>query len=176
MCSVGHEDQGNQCFPTLSIDYKSISMVLSQSISPYLCLPPPVGSVYFSIEVFRWRIAVEATQRGVNNMLGIDWLPHQASHAFDDLSTPVFDSALVIVMPSHILENVQLPHPKSQIIWHARHELLEAIPVFEASEMQSGVFFIQHLFILPLYAYLLDPTLDMIVLYMGCKRVVGVIL
>jgi len=62
--------------------------------------------VHFSLEAFRWHIAVKATLRGVNMMLGIHWLPHQPSHAFDDVSTPVFDRALVIVIPFHILESV----------------------------------------------------------------------
>jgi hypothetical protein len=47
-----------------------------------------------------------ATLRGENEMLGVGWLPHQPSHAFDDVSTPVFDRALVIVIPSHILESM----------------------------------------------------------------------
>jgi len=59
--------------------------------------------VHFDIEAFRWCIAVKATLRGINQMLGVRWLPHQPSHAFDDVSTPVFDSALVIVIPFHIL-------------------------------------------------------------------------
>jgi len=58
------------------------------------------------MEAFRWRIAVKATLKGVNEMLGIGWLLHQPSHAFDDVSTPVFDRPLVIVIPSHILETV----------------------------------------------------------------------
>jgi len=62
--------------------------------------------VHFGIEAFRGRIAVKAMLRGENEMLGVDWLPHQPSHAFDDISTPVFDRALVIVIPSHILESV----------------------------------------------------------------------
>ena len=84
----------------------SISTLLSWSISPYLYLPPPVRSVHFGMEAFRWLIAVEATLRGVNQMLGLRWLAHQPSHAFDDVSTPVFDRELVIVIPSHILESV----------------------------------------------------------------------
>jgi len=36
----------------------------------------------------------------------VPWLPHQPCHGFDDVSTPVFDRALVIVIPSHILESV----------------------------------------------------------------------
>jgi len=62
--------------------------------------------VHFGIEVFRGRIAIEETLRGVNQMLGVRWLPHQPSHAFDDVSTPVFDRALVIVITYHILESV----------------------------------------------------------------------
>ena len=83
-----------------------ISTLLSWSISPYLCLPPPVRSVHFSIEAFRWRIAVTATLMGINEMLGVGWLPHRPSHAFDDALTPVFDRALVMVITSHILESV----------------------------------------------------------------------
>jgi len=80
--------------------------VLSWSILPYLCLPPPVGSVHFGIEAFRWRITVKAMLRGINKMLRVRWLPDRPSHSFDDVSTPVFDRALVIVIPSHILESV----------------------------------------------------------------------
>jgi len=76
------------------------------SISPCLCLPPPARSVHFGIEAFRGRIAVKAPLRGKNEMLGVGWLPHQPSHAFDDISTPEFDRALVIFIPSHILESV----------------------------------------------------------------------
>jgi hypothetical protein len=81
-------------------------MLLSSSISPYLYLPPPVGSVHFGIEAFRGRIAVKAPLRGQNEILGVGWLLHQPSHAVDDVSTPGFDTALVIVIPSHILESV----------------------------------------------------------------------
>jgi len=62
--------------------------------------------VHFGLEAFRWRITVKATLRGVNEMLGVGWLPHQLSHAFDHVLTPVFDKVLVIVIPSHILESV----------------------------------------------------------------------
>ena len=75
-------------------------------------------------------------------MLGVGWLPHQPSHAFDDVSTPIFDRALVIVIASHIDESVQFPHPDSLIIWHAIHEHLDAIPVFEAWETLSCFFFL----------------------------------
>jgi len=62
--------------------------------------------VHFVIEAFQGHIAVKATLRGENEMLGVGWLPHQPSHAFDEFSTPVFDKALVIVIPSHILDSV----------------------------------------------------------------------
>jgi hypothetical protein len=84
----------------------SISMLLSSTISPYLSLPPPFHNVHFGIEAFRGRIAVIATLRGENEMLGRGWMPHQTSHDFDDISTPVFDRALVIVIPSHILKSM----------------------------------------------------------------------
>jgi len=71
-----------------------------------LCLPPPVRGVHFGIEAFWWHIAVKATLRGINRMLGVRWLPHRTSDAFDDVSTPVFDRALVIVISFHILESV----------------------------------------------------------------------
>jgi hypothetical protein len=62
--------------------------------------------VHFGIEAFLGRIAVKAPLRGENDILSVGWLRHQPSHAVDDLSTPVFDRALVIVIPSHILESV----------------------------------------------------------------------
>jgi hypothetical protein len=69
--------------------------------------------VPFSIEEFRWRIAVKAMLRSVNEMLGVGWLLHQASHAFDDVSTPVLNRALVIVIPSHILESMYSHSPRA---------------------------------------------------------------
>jgi len=81
---------------------------------------------------------------GVNKKLGVHWLPHQPSHVFDDVSTKVFDRALVIVIPSHIL--------------------------------QSGVFFFQYVVIVSLHALLLDPTLDICVLFTRRKRVVRIVL
>ena len=98
--------------------------------------------MHFGIEAFRWRIAVKPTLRGVNEMLGIGWLPHQTSHAVDDVSTPGLDRESVIGIPSHILESVYFPLPESLIIWHASHELLDAITILEAWETQSGVFFL----------------------------------
>jgi hypothetical protein len=43
---------------------------------------------------------------GVNQMLGLGWLLHQPNHAFEDVSTPVFDRTVVIAIASHILETV----------------------------------------------------------------------
>jgi hypothetical protein len=97
--------------------------------------------VHFGIEAFRWRIAVKATLRALNEMLRVGWLTHQPSHAFDNISTSVFDRALVILIPSHILETVLFPLPDSLIICHGSHELLDAIPIFEAWETQNSVFF-----------------------------------
>ena len=82
----------------------------------------------------------------------------------------------MIVIPSHILESVSFPLPKSLIIRHASHELLDTIPVIEAWEMQSSVFFLQHVVIVRLHALLLDPTLDIFVLFTRRERVVGVVL
>jgi len=126
--------RGTSVSPSLSVALTSISTLLSLSISAYLCLPPPVHSVHFSIEACRWHIAVNVMLRGVNEMPGIGWLPHQPFHAFDDVSTPVFDRPLVIVIPSHILESVWFPLLESLITWHASHELLDAIPIFETWE------------------------------------------
>jgi hypothetical protein len=62
--------------------------------------------VHFGIETYRGHIAVKAPQRGENEMLVIAWPPHQASDAFDDVSTAEFDRVLVVVIGSHILESV----------------------------------------------------------------------
>ena len=92
----------------------SISTLLSSSISPYLCLPAPVHIVHFGIVAFWSHIAFKAPLRSENEMLGVGWLPHQPSHAFDDVSTPVFDSTLVILIPSHILESVMNSKPRDE--------------------------------------------------------------
>jgi hypothetical protein len=62
--------------------------------------------VHFGIEAFLWHLAVQAMLMPVNETLGVGWLPHQLSHSFDDVSTPVFHMVLVIVIPSHILDSV----------------------------------------------------------------------
>jgi len=168
--------KGTTVSPTVSIDLTSLSTSSPSDIYPYQCLTPPVRSMRFAIEVSQWGIAVEATLRGINMMLGIAWLPHQPSYASDDISTPAFDRALVIVSPYHILESVQFLLPGSMIIWHDSHEPPDAIPVFEAWETQSSVFFLQHVVIVRLHALLLDPTLDIFVLFTRRKRLVGSVL
>jgi len=82
----------------------------------------------------------------------------------------------VIVIPSHILKSVQFPLPGRVIIWHATNEILDDIPVVESWETQSGVYFLQHVVIVPLHAFLLDPTQDIFVLFTRGKRVVGILL
>jgi hypothetical protein len=64
----------------------------------------------------------------------------------------------------------------SLIIYHASQKLLDAIPIFEDWEMQTGVFCLQHVVIVRLHAFLLDPTLDIFVLFTLCKRLVGIVL
>jgi len=84
---------GTSVSPTLSVELTSVGTSSSSGVSPYLCLPTPVNSVYFGIQAFQWHITVKAMLRGVNEMLGMRWLPHQPSHAFDDVLTPVFERA-----------------------------------------------------------------------------------
>jgi hypothetical protein len=90
----------------LSVDLMSVITSLYSAISTYLCLIPPVLSVYFGIETFQEHIAVKGALRAENKMLGASWLPHQPSQACDDVSTAVFDRALVIVIPFDNLESV----------------------------------------------------------------------
>jgi len=92
-------------------------------------------------------------------------LPHQPSHAVDDISTPVFDKVLVIVIALHILQSVLFFHPERLNIWHACHELRDVIPVFDLWHMLSFVCFVQHIVLICLYGHLLDPTLDIFVLF-----------
>jgi hypothetical protein len=54
--------------------------------------------VHFGIEAFWWLVAVKATLRVVNVMLSVGWLQHQPSYAFHDVSTPVLNRVLVIVI------------------------------------------------------------------------------
>jgi hypothetical protein len=49
---------------TQSIDLKSLSKSLSFGISPSRCLPLPLGSMEFAIEVFQWHIDNKATLSG----------------------------------------------------------------------------------------------------------------
>lgn len=62
--------------------------------------------MYFGIEVFRWHITGQDTLCSVNEMFGAGCLSQHPSNASDDVSTPEFDSTLLVVIPSHILESV----------------------------------------------------------------------
>jgi hypothetical protein len=121
-------------------------------------------------------MAVKAMPRGVHVMLRIGWLLHQRSYHVHDVLIPVFDRPLVIVSPSDMLKSVLFPLPKSLIIWHGSHGLLDAITVFETSETHSGVFFLQHLVIVHLPALLLDPRLDIFELFMCPQQGVWIVL
>jgi len=114
--------------------------------------------------------------RGVYEMLRLGWLPHQSSHAIDDVSTHVFHRALVNVIPTHIMGSELYPLPESLIICCAGHEFLHTIPILEAWEMQSNVFFLQHIVIVCLHTLLLDLTVNIFVLFTRCKQVVGIVL
>jgi hypothetical protein len=98
-------------------------------------------------------------------MLGVGCLPHQPSHAFDDMSTPEFDRVSVVVISSDILRSVLFALRESLIIWHASQEHLDAIHIFELWKMQSAVFFVQHVVLVLLHSDLLDPELDICVLF-----------
>ena len=54
--------------------------------------------------------------------------------------------------------------------------VLNAMLGFDAWEMQCGVFFLQHIVIISLLAFLLDPTLDIFVLFTRYIWVVGIVL
>ena len=107
-------------------------------------------------------------------MFCVGWLPYKPSHAIDDVSHPVFDSALVIVIPFHIQESVQFPLPKCLIICQASRDLLDVIPVFDAWELQRGVALLQQIGIVHHPADLPYPTLDILVLFMNRKQVVRI--
>jgi hypothetical protein len=131
--------------------------------------------VYFVIEACWGSIAVTTIQRDEIQILGISRLPHQPSHLIDVVSTPIFDTSLVIVIQYHILESVYFLLAKSQIIRHARHGLLDNIPVFAGFGMQRRVFFLQHIVIVRLHALLLYLTLYIFVLFPCRKWVVMIV-
>jgi len=62
--------------------------------------------VHFIIAAVPWHIAGQVTLRAEIEMLGVGSLLYLPSHSVDDVSTPVFDRALVIVIPFHIPESV----------------------------------------------------------------------
>jgi hypothetical protein len=65
--------------------------------------------------------------------------------------------------------------PISSTIWYASHELLDAIPIFEAWETQSDVFFLLHVVIVRLHALLVDTTLDIFILFTRHEWIVGIV-
>jgi len=81
---------------------------------------------------------------------------------------------VVIVIPSHILQRELFPLTESLIIWHASHEILDALPIVEAWQTQSSVFLLQHVVTVPLHTLHLDPTLDVFVLFTRSEREVGI--
>jgi hypothetical protein len=107
-------------------------------------------------------------------MLGVGWQPYQPSHAFEDILTPVFVRALVIVIPCHIPETVYFPFPESLIIMHASNQLLDASPSSEAWEMHRTVFVFQHFLNVNLLAHRCTPTHDRFLLFTRHKQVVGI--
>jgi hypothetical protein len=113
--------------------------------------------VHFSIEAFRWRIAVKATLSGVNEILGIGWLPHQPSDAFDDVSTPEFGRVLVLVIPSHITESVYFALHENLITWHACHQLQDTIPVLKFAKCRAAFFSFNTLSLYFFIPFLLIP-------------------
>jgi hypothetical protein len=56
--------------------------------------------------VFCRHIAAKAMLQGTNEILSVGWLPYQPSDTFEDDTTPVFDWALVIVIPSNLPQSV----------------------------------------------------------------------
>jgi len=61
-------------------------------------------------------------------------------------------------------------------MWHASHELLDVMAVFDGWETHRSVFFFQHVVIPPLNTVLYVPTLGIFVLFTLRKRVVGIVL
>jgi hypothetical protein len=53
---------------------------------------------------------------------------------------------------------------------------MNAIPVFEASETQSGVFFLQHSVIVRLHTLPFEATLGEFIFFAGRKRVIEIAL
>jgi hypothetical protein len=66
--------KGNIVSITLGINKISISTSSGWSNSPLHSLPPPDCSVHLGIKAFRWRIAINVTLRGGNEILGVGWV------------------------------------------------------------------------------------------------------
>jgi hypothetical protein len=135
-------------------------MLLCSSMSHYQYPPSPVHSLHFCIEVFSWRIAVNVTLRGNNEMLRVGYFPDPPAHEFHDVSTPACDSVVVMVIPSRILDSVQCPLCDTLIFWYDSRLPLDSICIFEALDMQCSVFDLHHGVIVRLHTHLLPPTQD----------------
>jgi hypothetical protein len=61
-------------------------------------------------------------------------------------------------------------------MWHASNKLLHPIPFLDAWKTECCVILLQHVVIVCPYALLLDPTLDIFVLFMRRKWVVVIVL
>lgn len=164
--------QGTSVSPSLDIALTSISRMLSSNSFADLYLPAPVSRVHFTIKAFWWRIMVNTFPKHVNMMLDVGCLPHQPSHACNDVSTAELDRALVTVIPSYIVESVKFLLSESHTNWHASHEVLDAIPIFEAWETYTGVFFHQQVVIVRLHTCLSDSTPVIVELLTDCEQVV----
>jgi hypothetical protein len=62
-------------------------------------------------------------------------------------------------------------YPESLIGWHARHELVGAIPIVEASETETGLYFCQHIVIVCPHTPLFGLRRDTIELFTRHKQV-----
>jgi hypothetical protein len=62
------------------------------------------------------------------------------------------------------------------MFWQASHEHLVAIPVFEAWETQSDVFFLQHIVRVRPHSLCVDLTLDICEVFMCRNWVVRIVL
>jgi hypothetical protein len=114
--------------------------------------------------------------RGLNEILSAGLRLHQPSHASEDVSTLVVEWLLLIDIPFHILGSVLFPFCMMLNISQASHEFLDANPISEAWETESGVFFLQHVVIVPLHAILQNSAMDIFVLFTSYTQVVQIVL
>jgi len=100
--------QGTSEFPNCRIDLTWFSMSSCSGISLYQCLPPPVHRVHCGIKAFWWQMTGKPSLKGVIMMLGIHLQPQYPSPVLDNVSTPLFDRAFVIVLTVHFLVSLHL--------------------------------------------------------------------